>query len=403
MHLFRMYWQRVLRRPGSVLIWLAVPFVFMAIYTMVFGNDNSGPPKTTIAIVDQDRSFVSGLVKSAFNQGPVANMLVLVDAKDSTVVDNMFRKETASAALIIPKGFGRNLLGTGNERAQLTLYKNPRHYIGPQIAEGIVRSLTVIGDGLLTQFQQPLAQINGLDHTPTVEEIGKFSEAFYGTGMSLGGLKVIRNIDVTVIEKEKDTTSSDFNLAAMFFPGLIMFGLLAVALNLEHRFLRDRANHVTRRFVTAPISPWSIAIQQRAYTASFAFVVGIVAGTLGGLIWRIPPHGLATAVLLVFALALFVAGWNGIVFSLSSSTRAVSAISSISMVFLSILGGGFFPVDFTPQGFQAITKLIPTGMINLGLTHCLTGRPLGVSLPVVFATCIAFFVVGTLMGRRRIL
>ena len=71
--------------------------------------------------------------------------------------------------------------------------------------------------------------------------------------------------------------------------------------------------------------------------------------------------------------------------------------------FLSLLGGGFFPVDFTPAGFQSITKLIPTGMVNLALTHCLTGRPLGVSLPVMFALCGGFFVAGILMSRKRIL
>lgn len=401
MHLFRMYWQRVLRRPGSVLVWLAVPFVFMAIYSMVFGKNNSGPPKTTMAVVDADSSIASKLVKGALRQGPVANMIEIVDAKDMTVVDEMFKKETASAALVIPDGFGKGLLNMQPQK--LTLYKNPRHFIGPQIAEGIVRSLTVIGDGLLTQFEQPLAEIKAMNHKPSSEEIGKLSQTFYATAQSMRGLSAIRNIDVTIVEKPKDTESSDFNLAAMFFPGLIMFGLLSVSLNIEHRFLRDRTNHVTRRFVTAPISPWSVAIQQRLYTASFALAVGIVAGTLGGLIWRIPPHGLGTATLIIVALALFVSGWNGIVFSLSSSTRAVSAISSISMVFLSILGGGFFPTDFMPKTFQAVTRLIPTGMANLGLTHCLTGRPLGISLPVLLATCAAFFVVGTLMTRRRIL
>lgn len=401
MHLFRMYWQRTLRKPGSVVVWLAVPFVFMAIYTMVFGGNDSGPPKTTMAIVDQDSSFVSKLVKSALNQGPVANMITLVDATDTTAVDELFRKEKASAALIIPDGFGERLLRM--EPQKLVLYKNPRHFIGPQIAEGITQSLVIIGNGLISQFTVPMKRIAAMKDKPTADQIGDISQQFFTAGTSLRGLSSIRNIDVTIIEKKDDTESNDFNLAAMFFPGLVMFGLLSVALNLEHRFLRDRSNHVTRRFVTAPISPWSIAIQQRLYTMSFAFVVGIVAGTLGGLIWRIPPHGLGTATLLVFALALFVSGWNGIVFSLSSSTRAVSAISSISMVFLSLLGGGFFPVDFTPAGFQAITKFIPTGMINLSLTHCLTGRPLGVSLLVIFATCSAFFVAGAFMGRRRIL
>ena len=82
MHLFRMYWQRTLRRPGSVLIWLSLPFVFMTIYTMVFGND-AGPPKTTMAVVDQDSSLVSRLVKGAFAQGPVGEMINLVDAADT--------------------------------------------------------------------------------------------------------------------------------------------------------------------------------------------------------------------------------------------------------------------------------------------------------------------------------
>src|SRR5512132_3814085 len=101
MHLFRMYWQRTLRRPGSVLLWLALPFVFMAIYTMAFGNDSSGPPKTTLAIVDQDSSLVSRLVKGALAQGPVAEMLTLADAHDMADVENLFRKEKASAALVI--------------------------------------------------------------------------------------------------------------------------------------------------------------------------------------------------------------------------------------------------------------------------------------------------------------
>jgi ABC-type multidrug transport system permease subunit len=91
------------------------------------------------------------------------------------------------------------------------------------------------------------------------------------------------------------------------------------------------------------------------------------------------------------------------VFSLSGSVRAVSAISSIAMVFLAILGGGFFPGEFTPPAFQSVMKLIPTGMANLGLTHSLTGRPLGISLPVLFLYCGAFFVAGVLAGRRRVL
>jgi hypothetical protein len=267
MQLFRMYWQRTLRRPGSILVWLAVPFVFMAIYTMVFGNDSSGPAKITLAIVDQDSSMVSQLVKGAFRQGPVAELINLVDATDLAVVDRMFRDEKASAALLIPDGFGERLLRM--EAQELTLYKNPRHYIGPQIAEGVVSSMLTIGNGLLGQFSTPMRRVSALQDTATVDQVGEISREFFLAGQNARGLSALRNINVTVVEKDDDSEASDFNLAAMFFPGLIMFGLLSVSLNLEHRFLRDRTNHVTRRFVTAPGSPWSVAILQRLYTASF--------------------------------------------------------------------------------------------------------------------------------------
>ncbi|HEX6791778.1 MAG TPA: ABC transporter permease [Candidatus Krumholzibacteria bacterium] len=401
MHLFRMYWQRTLRRPGSVLLWLALPFVFMAIYTMAFGNDSSSPPKTTLAIVDQDSSLVSRLVKSALAQGPAAEMLTLVDAHLADV-EVLFEKEKASAALVIPRKFGESLLNA-EKPITLVLWTNPRHTIGPQIAESVTRSLAVIADGLLTQFAAPLRTISSLDRTPTTDEVADISRSFFSLSQNTSSLAAIRNIDVTIVEEAKDTEAQDFNLAAMFFPGLVMFGLLSVGLNLEHRFLRDRTNHVTRRFVTAPVSPWSVALQQRLYTASFVYVVGVASALLGGLIWRIPAHGLAAAHLIVIALALFVSGFNGIIFSLSSSVRAVSAISSITMVFLSILSGTFFPAELMPAGLKALTQVLPTGMANLGLTHSLTGKPLGISLPVLFAVCGAFFAGGLFMGRRRIL
>jgi len=401
MQLFRMYWARTLRHPGSILLWLALPFVFMTIYTLVFGNDSSGPPKTTMAIVDQDSSIVSQLVRGSFGQGPVADLITVVEVSDTNAVDALFHDEKASAALVIPDGFGERLLRM--EPQTLTLLTNPRHTIGPQIADGVVSAMLAIGNGLLGQFDAPMRRIGEFEETPSVDQVGAISREFFVASQNARGLSAIRNIEVTVVEEDDDTEASDFNLAAMFFPGLIMFGLLSASLNLEHRFLRDRTQHVTRRFITAPVSPWSVAVQQRLYTASFVYGVGVLAAVLGGVIWHIPARGLVAANLITIALALFMSGFNGLVFSLSASPRAVSAISSISMVFLAILGGGFFPAEFTPPAFQSFMKLVPTGMANLGLTHSLTGKPLDISIPVLFLYCGAFFVAGMFASRRRIL
>jgi ABC-2 type transport system permease protein len=401
MHFFRMYWRRSLRKPGAILLWLAVPFVFMGIYQLVFGGSGSSP-RATIAIVDQDSSMVSSLVRGAFGQGPVADLVRIIEVTDLDAVDARFADESASAALIIPPGFGERLLRMQPDTLQLL--NNPRHTIGPQIAEAVTEALLTIGNGLLTRFAGPLADVRAQfdsDTSPNPDEVGAVAQRFYLATRSGTGLGAIDKIDITLIDEEGEN-ADDFNMAALFFPGLVMFGLLTVSLRLEHAFLIDRRNGVTERFITAPVSPWRVAFEQRLYTASFAYGVGMLAGILGGLIWHIPANGLGTVNLVVVSLALFISGINGCIFSLSNSPRAVSAISSLVMIFLTILGGGFFPAEFMPPAFQSFAQWIPTGAANIALTRTLTGREVPISIPLFVATSIAFFAVGMLVGRRRL-
>lgn len=398
-----MYWQRVLRKPGSVFLWIALPFVFMTIYSLAFGGDDDGSmPKVGIAIVDQDGSLVSRLVKTALAQGPVSGMMTLVDARDMTAVATLFEKESASAAIVIRAGFGDRFL-----RAQpdtLELYRNPRHTIGPQVAEGILGSLVTVANELYGQFGGPLRsalELRDRSETPAPDQIAGVSQQFFAASQGAGGLSVLQKINVVVVDEE-DNEEAGFSLAALFFPGLIMFGLLSLALHVEHRFMMDRVNHVTNRLVTAPMAPWRIAVEQRLFAFSFLYLIGVVSLVLGAVIWHIPLRGVASANFIVVAMAIFIAGWTGSLFSLSSSPRAASAIASTAMVFLSILGGGFFPAEFMPASFQALVRWIPTGMANLGLTRALTGRELTISLPVLFAISLSFMTLAVILGRKRI-
>lgn len=402
MPLFRMYWRRTLRQPTAILLWLAVPFFFMGIYQVVFGG-NGGAPTVTMAIVDRDSSFAGSLVRGAFDRGPVRDLLHVVDAKDMDAVDALFESGDASAALVVPAGFGDRLLRMDPDT--LALLENPRHAIGPKVAEGVVGSLLTIGNGLLGQFTAPMQTMSGFfggGSAPSADQVGALAQQFYTASRRATGPSALEKIDVDVVD-ERGRPEDDFNMAALFFPGLVMFGLLTISLRLEHAFLIDRRDHVTHRLVTAPVPRWRVALEQRLYSASFAYAVGVVAGLLGGLIWRIPPHGLLTANFVVILLALFIAGVNGILFSLSNSQRAVSAMSSLVMIFLTILGGGFFPAEFTPPLFQTLAKWIPTGAANMALTHCLTGRAVGVSLPLLASSCVGFFAAGVFVGRRRLL
>lgn len=401
MPLFRMYWQRLLRRPGSVFIWMALPFVFMTLYTLVFGRNDDAMPKIGLAVVDQDSSLASRLARGALEQGPVGDMITIHEARDMAEVDELFKEETASAALVLPRGFGTKFLR--NEADTLRLVRNPRHTIGPQIAEGIVGSLTTVANGLAERFSAPLQDVRTLadgTESPTSEEIGRISQQFFMAGRSTQNLTVLRDINVIVVD-ENEKEEQNFSMAAMFFPGLIMFGLLSLSLHVEHRFMLDRTQHVTDRIITSPVPPLRVAIQQRLFALSFLYLIGIVSLLVAAAVWRMPLVGIATANLIVFGLAMFIAGWNGSIFAMSKSVRAASAIASTAMVFLSILGGGFFPAEFMPAGFQAIIRWMPTGMANLGFTRALTGRELTISLPLFFAMSLALFSIAVLLNRRK--
>jgi len=401
--LFSMYWRRSLRKPGSIILWMLIPFVFMAIYTLAFGGDGDITPRVGLAVVDRDSSLVSGLVRGAFGQGELSNLIDLKEAADTADVAEMFAREEASAALVIPAGFADSVLALGD--ARLLLLTNPRQTISPQIAEGVVGALVSMGNGLVSIFAAPIGMIRGLSQSDSMsaDVVAATARAFFETGESAPGLAALDDISVSIVEEDKGGDELDeFNMAALFFPGLVMFALFTVSLSLETRFLYDRTRKVTHRIVSAPVRPARIVAEQRLYAVSFLLAVAVVSALVGGIIWRIAPTGLATAGVIATALVFFIAGLNGTIFSLSNSVRATSAISSFLMMALVVVGGGFFPAEFWPEWMQRISRVVPTGIANLGLTRALTGRVIGVSLPALFVYSGLFFVAGIIAGRRRI-
>lgn len=405
MNVFRMYWQRTLRMSGAIYLWMLIPFVFMFIYQMAFGGSNS-VARTTLAVVDQDSTVVSDFVAGAFGQGELADLIEVKRVADMDEVERLFSDGDASAALVIPRGFAEKLFGA--EDVTLTLYTNPRHFIGPQIAEGVTGSLLAMGNGLVGIFEEPLQLIKRYSDEKRdldADDVAALARLFFELGDKAPNLGAIGGIDVVTMESESEDSNDlgdDWNMATLFFPGLLVFGLLSTSLGLETRFLQDRLNHVTRRMVMAPLAPWSLVLQQRLYAATFILIIAVVSAAIGGLLWGIEPVGLATVGVIAVALTLFIVGINGTIFSLSNSLKATSAISSIVMIALVSVGGGFFPAEFTSAGFQTVSKMTPTGMANMGLTQTLTGRDLTVSIPVLFAYCSVFFIASIILARRRV-
>jgi hypothetical protein len=401
MHLFRMYWMRTLKKPGAIFLWLLLPFVFMTIYQLTFGGDNEF--SVGLAIVDHDSTFVSRFVGGAFDQGPLEDLIDVQRVENLEQVHKLFGRGNASAALVIPDGFSDHLLRS--EPVTLTLYKNPRHFFAPQIAEGVVDGLATMGNGVVGLFHEPLARIQSFvdsDREPTADDVAGMARTIYSLAEETPSLEAMSSVEVNLVEEEQKEPW-EFNMGAMFFPGLVAFALMSLSLALEYRFLFDRKKKINHRIVTTPMRPVNILLQQRLYSVAFLYVMAVGTAVLGGLIFRIPPIGIVNVNIATVALILFITGINGIIFGMSNSLKAVSAMSSVVMMVLMVMGGGFFPIEFYPGWAQSVAEHVPTGIVNIALTRSLTGRDPGISYPVLYAYCGAFFALSVVAGRKRII
>ena len=100
--------RRRLADPAAQLTWIGLPVIFGGLMSLVAG-DNGPAPKAHLLVVDEDRSFVSGLVGMAGRQGQTAQFLQIEEV-NAVEGNEQIQAGKASALLIIPKGFQDGVL-----------------------------------------------------------------------------------------------------------------------------------------------------------------------------------------------------------------------------------------------------------------------------------------------------
>src|SRR5262245_8047917 len=118
--------RRARRNPWPYLIHLSLPLVITALIGIAFGGGSSkdkGLGKIKVAVVDEDDSVLSGLLRGALNQGQAKQYLepsFVTRAEGLRLIN----RNKVSAVWIIPKGFAKNFL-LGDAAARFELIKNP--------------------------------------------------------------------------------------------------------------------------------------------------------------------------------------------------------------------------------------------------------------------------------------
>ena len=412
---FRMVGKDLLRQrrsPMAIGFVLAFPIIFSALLALAFGGDGgNGFPRVRLLIEDRDGSTLSGFLVSAAGSEQIAEYFEITNVGDEG--QSLIDEGKASALLLIPEGFGANLLA--GEPIDLTLVRNPAESILPEIAE---QGLTVLADLLDSAshvLREPLSELNEMTSAgaqgPTSDDVAAMAVSVHGIvarAEALVAPPAIRLVSVDLGEQADAAEPADSSTSALVFilvlPGISVWALFLLGDMAMRDVLVEAKLGTLRRQLSGPIHPWEIVVGKSLFTAALATISLVLLTSIG---WAftsrvVDPAGFAV---LSTATVLAVTGYAAVVYGIARTERQGATISSIVLLAFAFMGGAFLPVDSLPAAARRFAPISPfywgtTGYKALildggALTDVLTPVGILAALGVVLLTAGSW-----LLGRK---
>src|SRR4030095_993029 len=236
--------------PTSIIMWVGLPIVLGGLMSLL--NSGGGPAlKAHLLVVDEDQTFVSGLVASAGQQGRLAEMLQ-VEKVDAAEGRKQIDAGKASALLTIPKGFQDGVLN--DTPVTLSLVKNPAQRILPGIIEEALRMLTEAAFYVQRLFGPALRDVSGTisgNTGPSDDRVAAISRMFNQRLRALETtlLPPVVSLETKTIQTGAAETQDFWSL---FLPGLLFMALMFAAQGISTDLWIEKTNGTLRRTLSTP-------------------------------------------------------------------------------------------------------------------------------------------------------
>jgi len=361
--------RRVARKPGLILLLMAVPITLAVIEYGAFGPTvaRGKLPPVKVLLIDEDGTLASRALPQFFAGGPLKDTFSMTSVADRETARRAFQRNEASALITVPKGFQAALLE--GRKVEVRFAPNPVQTFSPGIVEGVLEVVVLMVNSLHQQAMEPIRQINELiasGREATSEEFAAISRGFYQAGRRMGRLSALEQATVKVSREgaarpaqQIGTTPGEF--FAMVFPGLAIFALYFISQVLGVRLLRDRDAGLQRRIAVTPTSRAVVLWGGVLYLVVGLLALLVVLGLVGALIFRLPLRNPGGLILVGAGFAVFAAALQLLVMSLASNERTVSFIGTVVVMLLSLAGGTFVPAEQYPEALQAVARVVPNG------------------------------------------
>jgi ABC-type multidrug transport system permease subunit len=394
------------RQPLEFLIWLGIPLMIGFLFTVLFsgGSGDSPGPVTKVLVVDEDASFVSGLLLRALSE---ENSRGFIDAEQVEREEGRARIDDgeATALLIIPEGFSEAVLQ--EKPLALPLITNPAQRILPRIVE---EGLRIVVDGhfyLHRLIGEDLRRFAAMDSMPTNTEIAAFSVKMGHLFERLGGSfdpLLLQVVNEPVPAEEVEAVESP-SIGFLMMPSVLFMAILFMASGLSGEIWEEDRLTTLRRILVTPggAPPFLLG---KLLTAMILFLavgggslllglstLDLAAARLPAALLWIAPSGAALTAMFTFLQLLF------------RSQRAANIVVMTLIFPLMMLGGSFFPTEIMPGWMAKLSLRTPNGWAMAHLKSILLGNEtsgeLIAGLLILLLAIFLFTVLGAWRLRAR--
>ena len=386
----------------AVIVGLLVPIILASFFGYLFGGQggNAETSKVSVLVIDLDGSEISrGLIAQLGGDKNLDVKPSTLDAARETV-----RKGKATAAIVIPKDFGRDAgraLFTGANKPELGVLYDPSHNLELGMVKGILSGAVMqtvskemfTGNSGRETVNETLAQVENnprlsaedrkalRDVLGGVRELNEQRDRAGASGQTelSGGLTMPYETREQAITSGQDVA---YNGYAHSFGGMGIQFILFMGLDVGIALLMLRQSGLWQRLRAAPLSRTMLLGSRTVSASLMAGFILLVLFSFARVVFGVRILGsFAGFVGVCAAFSMMTAAFGLMVAALGETVEATRGYSIMATLIMVMLGGAWVPTFVFPKWLQKLTVIIPTRWAMDGLDG-MTWRGLGFSSAV---------------------
>ena len=398
--------RRRLTDPAALLIWLALPLAIGGLLVLINSGDG-GTPRGRVLVVDEDRSFVSGLIAGIPARGELAEFFDVVHVERDEG-RRLIDAGEATALLVLPAGLQGAFVGNGN--AEIRLVTNPSHRILPSVIEESVETVVdfavytarLSNDAVLrlTDFRLDDPGASGASPDEHLEKlIRQLNSRLLESGKKLLSPPVL-GIEFTPAPGAKPAGAEPavLDVGKVFLPGMIFLAVLFIAQGMSGDVWNEKRHGTLHRAASSPSSMAAFLAGKLLAGTSIAAIAALVGVAAGIVLFDLSLSQAPLAVLWVAFSGGVMLSYFVLLQCFASSQRAGDMLSNMVLFPVLMLGGSFFPLAMMPDWMAEIGRWTPNGAALIRLGEILDAQPdyhamgvaaLAIGIPAAIAFAVA--------------